>query len=403
MARVKNKFSQNTFLRALAIIILFIVLTIFLTRPLLFKGSNHLVGHATCTDKFDPRFHAWTVAWDIHALRNPLNLFEANIFYPVHHSLAYSEHQITNGILGVPFWLLTGGNPVHTLNLVLLLNFLISAIGGYLLCFHLSRNRFAAVVCGTSFAFAPYMFSHVTQLSICSVGWVPLSLLFLHKYCEERHVYDAFLFGLFLAVQILANTYIGIFFSVALIIFFVVRLFTLRDIFALRTLIWIIVSILLAGVIVLPFALPYLKVRSENHKAERTISEVDMHSADLQDFLAASQYNWLWGNVTEHFRKNTKSRGGPNHRTLFPGLVIFALAIIGAISLWGKRKSEERFSLFYYCILAIASAIFCLGTSLYFFGNRISMPMPYDVLYRIYPGIKALRVPSIFNVFVALS
>lgn len=386
--------------KTLGVLLFFIALVIVLTRPVAFRASSRLAG----SDRFDPRFHAWTISWDIHALlHNPLSLFNANIFFPMKNALAYSEHQIINGVLGIPFWLLSGGNPLFTLNFVLMLNFLISAVAAYLLSFHLSRNRIAALVCGIAYAFAPYMFSHISQLSICSCGWAPLSLLFLHRYSEKGRPFDALLFSLFTLVQVLANTYIGLFLTVAIIIFFFVRFITSRKTFTFRWIFWIVVFLLLAGVLLLPFAKPYLEVRKDNRGIERTIDEVDLHSADVQDFLAAPQFNWIWGAITKHFRENTKGRGGPNHRSLFPGLVILVLAFTGAVTLYRKGKGEERFSLWYYSLLAVLTAIFSLGTSLYYFGGRHDIPMPYDVLYRIYPGFKALRVPSIFYVFTVLS
>jgi hypothetical protein len=33
-----------------------------------------------------------TLAWDTHAFTTPLSIFDANIYYPERHTLAYSEN-----------------------------------------------------------------------------------------------------------------------------------------------------------------------------------------------------------------------------------------------------------------------------------------------------------------------
>lgn len=383
---------------SVAIIVLFLVLAIVLTRPVIVKGHNSTVG-----DPYDPTFHAWTIAWDVHALfTNPLNLFNANIFYPNRYTLAYSEHEFTNGILSIPF-ILTTDNPLQSANYVLILNFLISALGAYLLVLYLTKNRVAGVVGGIAYAFAPYMFSHITQLSICSCGWIPFTILFLHRYTQEKKTRDAFLFALFFLLQFLSNTYIGLFLFIGIVVFLVVRLIRDRKTFTLRWVLILVAAAVCALLVLLPFALPYLKVNKENPKMERKIGEVDAHSADVQDFLVAPSFNWLWGNLSSGLRAKTFDRGGPNHRALFPGLAIFALGVAGAWYLFKKGRGEERFYFWYYVVLLGTSALFCLGTSLYLFGRRLSIPMPYDLLYHLVPGFKALRVPTVFAMLTTLA
>ena len=61
---------------------------------------------------------AWAMAWVAHQLvRDPLSLFQANAFYPYRGSLAFGDHLLPEGILGLPVNLITG-NAVLALNLV---------------------------------------------------------------------------------------------------------------------------------------------------------------------------------------------------------------------------------------------------------------------------------------------
>jgi hypothetical protein len=45
----------------------------------------------------------------------------------------------------------------------------------------------------------------------------------------------------------------------------------------------------------------------------------------------------------------------------------------------------------------------CLGTSLYLFGHRLAIPMPYQLFYYLFPGFKVMRVPARFSILISLS
>src|SRR5690348_2221686 len=56
-------------------------------------------------DNGDAELNEWILAWVAHQLpRDPLHLFEGNIFYPAHDTLAYSEPLIVPAVLGMPLW-----------------------------------------------------------------------------------------------------------------------------------------------------------------------------------------------------------------------------------------------------------------------------------------------------------
>ncbi len=101
--------------RLLAIVAVFIVLTGVFTAPL----SLHPASEALDLGP-DTRLFLWTLGWDVHALqRQPLAIFDANIFYPESGTLAYSEHQIGSALFAAPVIAVTG-NPLLAMNLVVL-------------------------------------------------------------------------------------------------------------------------------------------------------------------------------------------------------------------------------------------------------------------------------------------
>ena len=95
----------------------FIVLAVALTAPL----SLHPSGLARLDG--DGRFSIWNIGWVAHALStDPLNVWNANIFFPSRTTLAYSEANLLAGAFAAPVYATTG-NVFLALNLVLVVSF----------------------------------------------------------------------------------------------------------------------------------------------------------------------------------------------------------------------------------------------------------------------------------------
>jgi len=64
----------------------------------------------------------WTLGWDAHAfVHQPLSIFDANIYHPLRHTLAFSENLIGSALIAAPIQWNTG-NTVLALNVVALLS-----------------------------------------------------------------------------------------------------------------------------------------------------------------------------------------------------------------------------------------------------------------------------------------
>ena len=63
-------------------------------------------------------------------VHQPLAIFDANIYYPFRHTLAYSENLIGSALIAAPVLWLTG-NPVLALNMVALLSCVLCGVGAY--------------------------------------------------------------------------------------------------------------------------------------------------------------------------------------------------------------------------------------------------------------------------------
>jgi hypothetical protein len=158
----------------------YLCLAVITTHPLWLHLADAVPG-----DIGDPLLNTWILAWDSHALlTDPLHLFDANIFYPLPHTLAYSEHLLSTAALVLPLGLVSG-EPVVAYNLSLLLSFPLAGLGMYLLVLHWTHRRQAAFLAGLALAFAPYRLASIAHLQLLSIQWLPFSLLALDRLLHQ--------------------------------------------------------------------------------------------------------------------------------------------------------------------------------------------------------------------------
>ena len=84
--------------------LLYAALTMAFCYPFSVNLTSNLLSHGTDTDLW-----VWTIGWDLHALlHQPWAIFDANIFFPFRHTLAYSENMIGSALVAAPVVWLTG-------------------------------------------------------------------------------------------------------------------------------------------------------------------------------------------------------------------------------------------------------------------------------------------------------
>ena len=139
----------------------------------------------------DTDLYMWTLAWDTHAFTaQPLGIFDANIYHPERHTLAYSENLIGSALFAAPVLWLTH-NPVLAMNLVALQSVVLCGIGTFMLARRAGVGTAGAVLAGLVFAFSPPRFLRLDQLHLATIQWIPFGLAFLHAYLDggrPRHL-----------------------------------------------------------------------------------------------------------------------------------------------------------------------------------------------------------------------
>ena len=268
-----------------AVALLFAALTLLTTYPLwLHPASTMLPGGP------DGELFVWTLAWDAHAfLHQPFAIFDANIYHPLHDTLAFSENLIGTAIFSAPIQWLTG-NPVLALNVVSLLSTLLCGVGAWLLARRIGLGQGAAVVAGIVFAFAPPRFFRMEQLHLGLVHWIPFGLASLHAYLDEGRARNLKWAALFFTLQVLSSGHGAVFMVIACGALFFYRVALGEPLRAWRRVRDLGVTGLLLLAPVVWVALPYRRVQEEQGLRR----SLDGWTVPATSFFAAPTHLQTW-------------------------------------------------------------------------------------------------------------
>ncbi len=377
-----------------------------MTYPLSLRLSSAL------PDKQDPLLNLWILVWEAHqVVLAPSKLFDANIFYPFQHTLAYSETLLSTSGLVFPF-ALSPATRIVGYNIAFLGTFFLAALGTYLLVFSLTGSRPAGIVAGLIFAFAPFRFGHLSQIQLLSSQWFPFVILaldrLLRQATENAHgkirCKSILLFVLFFSLQCLASFYYAFQAALVVVLYTLVFFIVYRRRVNRALILHLSLAAFLSAVIVLLPSLPYLQVQQELN-AGWSLASNETFSASLLAYLYTAPNNILYGTLTSSLAYVYGPCCPPD--TLFPGLLPLLLAILGLAS-WRKQRpgGTLRLRQGFYSLLLITAFILSLGPSLHIrTGEIVRLPfsLPYAWLYHTLPIFRAMRAPVRFANLVLLA
>jgi len=369
------------FWQGLAALVLYAALTV----PWLSPFSLHIRDYIW--DPGDSFLNAWALAWDWRALTSaPLSLFDANIFWPAAHSLAFSEHLIVQALMAAPVLAVTG-NPLLAHNLLLLASFPLAGLGTYLLVKRLTGSFWAGLLAGFFFAFCPYRILQATRLQVSTIQWLPFAFLFLHRWLESRRWRDIVGLSLFYVLQGLSCGYWALYLTISLgLALFIVLPAHGRW---RERLTWEQLALFagLSTAMMLPFFMPYLDARADMGFA-RDLEEVRFYSASLEHYLSAPASNALWGPLLYPL--------GRAEGHLWAGATAPLLALLGLF--WPGPADRRPQTRWLYLSLALAAFVLSLGPEVTA-GGRELFHGPYRLLYEHFPGFGGLRTAARWGLF----
>jgi hypothetical protein len=350
------------------------------------------LGRDVSRDIGDPLVQAWQVAWGGHALQHqPLDFFQANTFWPLRNSLAFSEAlagYAPAGVVGEGF-----EAAIVRYNLLFLFAYALAFAGAYLLARELGVWRVPAAAGGAAFAYAPWRLEQDGHLHVLSSGGIPLALSLLVRGYRRGSA------GTVAAGWLVAAWQLSLGFTLGLQLAYLLAVLGL----GLAIFLWrrrpaiprAVAAATAGGMLVFALtavllALPYLQVIDDHPEAERTARQIAGLSPPLRAFIAAPEENLIWGKATAGVRDDLSS---VPEQTLFPGVVIVALAVIGLV---GPPFSPRlRIGLG-------AGVLACAVLSLGLEESNSNLLRPYKLLFDYLPGWEGIRVPGRLTTLTSL-
>ena len=352
--------------------ILFFFLAIVHTWPL----ATNLAHLSLIHD--DEWLNAWAVAWIAYQLpRDPMHLFNANIFHPHYRALTYTEPVIVPGLLAAPIhWL--GGSALLAHNVLVLAGLTFTALAMYWLVRAWTDDYQAGLLSGALFTFSAPFLTRIAHVQALHAYWLPLAFLAFHRLITYGRARHAAWLGLCVIGAASTSGYLVVFVFFGLAVAALARIpsFVRRE--GVRRLVWLGVASAGTAVILFVALRPYLEARYRRPPVAET-TEITIALSSYLASAAALHFN-TWSGSYYHIAPGT----------LFPGVVALALAG-AAICRWRcAAPSGIRRMLF---MVACVGAILSLG----------SLTPFYLWAYKVVPPLQGLRAIHRFGILVVFA
>ncbi|MGE5262556.1 MAG: interleukin-like EMT inducer domain-containing protein [Acidobacteriota bacterium] len=397
------------------VLILYLVLALVMTYPLVLQFGDHVPG--TTTWSMDEYGYVWNNWWFKHALFDlGTDPFQTNyIFYPIGTSLVLYTFTLVHVLLGLPLQLLFGLIPAS--NAELLFAFVMSGYGMFLLVQYLlhawesrtdrqaqalQMSTFAAFTAGAVFAFSSnrFVYASLGHYNVVATEWIPFYILFLVKTVRDPAWSNALLGGLFAALALYVETTDGVLLFLFTLVFL---LFAWRQVFRRATLARLVVLGATAAILFAPLLIPTL---SEIFASGYTLpgwGHAERLLVDLFGFTTPTSLHPLdrhWVQELSQVRQGNSRFIDVN--TVFLGYVTLALAAVGAARYWKTLKVWAA-SAITFAVLSLGPLLHINGQSVFDFDNlQVTFPLPFLLLHYI-PLLRENRVPNRFSVLVMVS
>jgi hypothetical protein len=396
--------------RLLFLVVVFIAIVAALNWPLVSHLSTHVIGR-----HFEDAFEVlWQLDWTHAALfqKGSSPFFSPDVYYPHGWYLASGAQPVWWMVAFSPLTHLLGSTVTY--NVVMLATFVMGGLGVCLLVMHLGGGSLAGILAGCVYMVAPVLTlrqgGHLHIL--LSAQWLPYLALFSHKSLESsgsRRSREWLVAGVFLALSLLGHW--QFLFMSPLIPLCIVG-FGRAEALLRRRLSLLIRIGLLSAVLVAPFALLALNARAQmfTDRMYFPMAQSDGYSMSPDHLLIPNALHPIWGKWT------TQMFSIPSEADLVSiGYVAAVLALLALL-----KTSSEKVP---YVILTALAIMLAMGTSLHWntqrvtlslppqlagaahavlrqildpamlpAGNRIILPLPLVILFRVLPLFDSVRV-----------
>lgn len=368
---------QTVSRRALLLaLVVFLLLTAIHTWPLA-TGLDEL-----SRENNDERLNTWALAWIAHQLpRDPLHLFDGNIFHPNGSTLAYSEPLLIPGVVSAPLrW--AGASPVLTHNVMVVIGLVLTALAAFVLVTRWTRDTWTGLVTGSLLAFNTQLLTRLSHLQILHLFWLPLAVLALDKWIVERRPRHAVAVGACVLGAVLTSGYLGMFVTTALFAAFLVRREGWWGHRPIRTLVPMAAAAAVTLAVAVAILWPYQQLRRE----QGFVRPLDGGPTSV----SAASRNYLSTAARVHHATWSATYYDTAAESLFPGVVALGLA---GIALCTRERVAPRGVRRMLASVGVAGFVMSLGQA---------TPV-YGWAYRLLPPLQGMRAVERFGILVVFA
>jgi hypothetical protein len=373
---VKERF-HTPLIKHIFVIFLYIILTVFLTYPLLFLPAKALLGPLE-----DNTQHVWTPWQTKQALTTKgEGIYHTDyIFYPRGASLLVHATHPLNNLIVLFFHLFF--TLEYSYNLTIFLSFILNSIAAYILCYYFTKDSVASFIGGLIFGFSPYHFARALHHSYYVSSYLfPLLFLLFFKLKDKPNIKKALLLALLIILTPFLIDYYYLIFSLAFLFFGLCYCWITEKKKINRAFLksfFIAISIALIALSPLIISIFFEIERSHYQKPHG----MNRFVLDTFSFFTPPAFHPLWGRYTEKIYQNFS--GNPWEATGYLGFTIIFLSILGILK-WKGKKEDKSFFIWFIIITIILS----LGASLHILGHH---KLPLDN-----PLLSTLKTKEILN------
>ena len=373
----------------------YVIAAIVLTWPL----AAHLTSRLGAVEGAgDPYLNLWILGWGMQTwLGDPAAVFDgrvfnANIFHPSAGTLTFSDHLLLQSLVLSPLYAVTD-NLTLCYNVLLIGSIALSGLAMHALARSVTGSDRAAYLAGLAWACWPYRTAHFLHLQLQSLYFLPLALLALHRLAAARRWRDSLAVGVLAALQAISSVYYGVMSAIAMTVGAIALGWTTGQWRGRRYWTRVITAGAVGALLVAPLIWPYW-ITQQREGFGRNLFEAVQNSATLQSYTQVPHENLIYGAngimlprapaAGERDRRN-------NEHQMFPGFVLLALAIFGAVKGW---RTDAWPAVTTAVVLAVTGLVLSLGPE----GVSTLYERTADVVF----GFHAIRAPARFAVLAML-
>lgn len=381
--------------RQILIILLFVIITAFLTYPVMTKINSEIAGFGSDSHQVLARIN------DIYLKILPQSWSQKLLWlFSELTTLRFDFFDL------VVCFSLIFKNIVTGYNLFWLLSFILAAYGAYLLANLLVKNHWAAFLAGIIYSFSSVHFVYSYGFfGSTHIEWIPFFLYFLFNFLKNPKFinwFGSFLFFLFIVKGEHHYTAFILLFLLFLIGYVVIyKRPLIKELIKKREFkIYFGFGVILVFLIIIWAFYSLIKVSlSANNYLNPGIDQVVAYSSDLLGFIIPAFTNQLYGQYFNDIRQHFT--GNIIEKTNYLGTLLLILFVIFYFLTRQQRKRNYDFRFWFF--IFIVFAVLSLGPFLHFLGvGEPYLPLPYLIIYKFIPFINNIRAIGRLNVITFL-